>query len=93
MIVDFRCAETERIWRGELSRKLPTDMQRTILRKLRIRNNAKTLRDLMIPPNNRLEALKGDRAGQHGIRVNDQWRLCFVWTEGGPAHGEVVDYH
>ncbi len=56
-------------------------------------NNAKTLRDLMIPPNNRLEALKGDRAGQHGIRVNDQWRLCFVWTEGGPAHVEVVDYH
>jgi proteic killer suppression protein len=56
-------------------------------------NNAKILRDLAIPPNNRLEALKGARKGQHSIRINDQWRICFRWTEGGPADVEIVDYH
>jgi proteic killer suppression protein len=93
MIVDFRCAETEQIWRGQFSRKLPLDIQKTALRKLRMLNNAKVLRDLSIPPNNHLEALKNDRIGQHSIRINDQWRICFVWTEGGPAHVEIVDYH
>jgi proteic killer suppression protein len=93
MIVDFRCAETERIWRGQFSRKLPQDIQKTALRKLRMLNNAKVLHDLSIPPNNHLEALRKDRIGQHSIRINEQWRICFVWTEGGPAHVEIVDYH
>ena len=93
MIVSFLCPETERIWRGEFSRKLPQDIQQTALRKLRMLNNAKVLRDLAVPPNNHLEALKGDRAGQHSIRINKQWRVCFVWTDGGPKDVEIVDYH
>ena len=93
MIVGFHDRETERIWRGAFSRVLPQDIQATALRKLRILNNAKTLLDLAIPPNNHLEALKGNRAGQHSIRVNRQWRICFVWTAGGPDHVEIVDYH
>jgi proteic killer suppression protein len=93
MIRSFRSAETERIWLGEVSRRLPTDIQATALRKLRMLNNAGLLRDLAIPPNNRLEALKHDRKGQHSIRINDQWRICFRWTEGGPADVEIVDYH
>ena len=93
MIQGFRCFETERIWRGAVSRRLPIDIQATALRKLRMLNNAKVLRDLAIPPNNRLEALKHDRKGQHSIRINDQWRICFRWTEGGPADVEIVDYH
>ena len=93
MIVSFRCSETERIWRGEFSRKLPQDIQQTALRKLRMLNNAKVQRDLAVPPNNHLEALKDDRAGQHSIRINKQWRICFVWTDGGPENVEIVDYH
>jgi proteic killer suppression protein len=93
MIVDFRCKETERIWNGSFSRKLPRDIQKTALRKLRVLNNARVLADLAVPPNNRLEALKNDRLGQHSIRINDQRRICFVWTQGGPAHVEVVDCH
>ena len=93
MIVSFRGKETELVWRGVFSRKLPQDIQRIALRKLRMLNNAKRLDDLKVPPNNRLEALKRDRAGQHSIRINDQWRICFVWTNGGPAHVEIVDYH
>jgi len=102
MIVGFRCSETERIWRGEFSRKLPQDIQQTALRKLRMLNNAKVLRDLAVPPNNHLEALKDDRAGQHSIRINKSatsqrevamWRVCFVWTDGGPENVEIVDYH
>lgn len=93
MIVDFRCKETESVWHGIVSRKLAQDIQKTALRKLRMLNNAQRLQDLAVPPNNRLEALKGDRLGQHSIRINDQWRICFVWTEGGPAHVEIVDYH
>lgn len=93
MIVSFRNPETERIWHGLFSRKLPSDIQQTALRKLRMLNNARVLRDLTIPPNNQLEALKGDRSGQHSIRINRQWRICFVWTNGGPADVEIVDYH
>ena len=93
MIVTFRSPETERVWHGLFSRKLPQDIQSAALRKLRILNNAKLLTDLAIPPNNRLEALKGDRKGQHAIRINDQWRICFRWTDGGPADVEIVDYH
>ena len=93
MIVTFRCKETERIWGGRFSRKLPHDIQAIALRKLRMLNNAARLEDLSVPPSNHLEALRGDRAGQHSIRINDQWRLCFVWTEGGPTHVEILDYH
>ncbi|MFI4988136.1 MAG: type II toxin-antitoxin system RelE/ParE family toxin [Alphaproteobacteria bacterium] len=93
MILSFRSSETERIWHGEFSKKLPQDIQATALRKLRVLNNAKRLRDLAVPPNNRLEALRGDRAGQHSIRINDQWRICFRWSDGGPRDVEIVDYH
>jgi proteic killer suppression protein len=93
MIRSFRNAETERIWRGESSRRLPPDIQISALRKLRILNNARVLKDLAVPPNNRLEVLKGERKGQHSIRINDQWRIRFRWTEGGPDNVETVDYH
>ena len=93
MILNFRCVETAGIWAGRFSRKLPQDIQQTALRKLRMLNNAARLSDLAVPPNNRLEALQGDRQEQHSIRINRQWRLCFVWTEGGPDDVEIVDYH
>ncbi len=93
MIVSFRDTETARIWRGERSRRLPSDIQNVTLRKLRLLNNAQDLNDLRVPPGNRLEALHADRAGQHSIRINDQWRICFVWTAGGPDNVEIVDYH
>ena len=93
MIQSFADVETERIWSGQRSRKLPPDIQTVALRKLRLVNNARSLQDLRVPPGNRLELLRGDRAGQHSIRINDQWRLCFVWTEAGPEEVEIVDYH
>ena len=93
MIQNFASRETEIIWSGERSRRLPQDMQAIALRKLRLLNQARTLNDLRVPPGNRLEALRADRHGQHSIRINDQWRICFVWTEGGPANVEIVDYH
>jgi len=93
MIVRFRDTETARIWRGERSRRLPPDIQNVALRKLRLLNRSRDLNDLRVPPGNRLEALKADRSGQHSIRINDQWRICFVWTAGGPKDVEIVDYH
>ena len=93
MILSFRSPGTERIWRREFSRKLPQDIQHVALRKLRLLNNAAVLSDLRIPPNSRLEALTRDRLGQHSIRINDQWRVCFRWTDGGPSDVEIVDYH
>jgi len=93
MIQSFADSETELIWSGRRSRKLPTDIQNAALRKLRILNQARVIGDLRIPPGNRLEALKADRLGQYSIRINDQWRICFVWDEGGPAHVAIVDYH
>jgi len=93
MIVGFRSKETESIWRGEVSRRLPPEIQHTARRKLRMLNNARNLNDLRVPPANRLEALKRDRKGQHAIRINDQWRICFTWTDAGPANVEIVDYH
>jgi proteic killer suppression protein len=93
VIVSFGSSETERVWHGRFSRSLPQSIQQTALRKLRMLNNAKVLRDLAVPPNNCLEALKGARAGQHSIRINQQWRICFVWTQGGPDHVEIIDYH
>lgn len=93
MIRDFADRETERIWSGVRSRKLPPDIQAVALRKLRLLNQAREISDLRVPPGNRLEALKGNRASWYSIRINDQWRICFIWTEGGPAHVEIVDYH
>ncbi len=93
MIVSFRSKETEAIWHGEASRRLPPDIQQTARRKLRMLNNARSLMDLRVPPANRLEVLKHDRKGQHAIRINDQWRICFVWTPAGPESVEIVDYH
>ena len=93
MIRSFRDREAERIWHGQASRELPPDIQNTARRKLRMLNNAEALDDLRIPPANRLEALKGKRAGQHSIRINQQWRICFVWHEGHADQVEIVDYH
>lgn len=93
MILGFRDKEAEAIWRGDSSRRLPSEIQQTARRKLRMLNNARNLTDLRVPPANRLEALKGDRKGQHSVRINDQWRICFVWTDAGPANVEIVDYH
>ncbi len=93
MIRSFADPETELIWSGRRSRRLPSDIQAVALRKLRLLNQAKVLGDLRAPPGNRLEALRGERAGQHSVRINDQWCICFVWTEGGPRDVEIVDYH
>lgn len=93
MIVSFRHGESERIWNGERSRRLPADIQPVASRKLRLVNAAKKLDDLKAPPGNRLEALKGKRAGQWSIRINSQWRICFRWREGGAEDVEIVDYH
>lgn len=93
MIISFASRETELIWSGVRSRKLPGDIQSIALRKLRMINQAKVLSDLRIPPANRLEALRGNRAGQYSIRINDQWRICFVWSGNGASNVEIVDYH
>jgi len=93
VIKGFADRETERVWSGEMSRRLPQDIQQVARRKLRMLNNAAQLDDLRIPPANRLEALKGDRAGQHSIRINDQWRICFVWHNGDAVNVAIVDYH
>jgi proteic killer suppression protein len=93
MIRSFADPETERIWQGRRSRKLPADIQAVALRKLRLLNQARVLSDMRVPPGNRFEALKGSRVGQHSIRINNQWRICFIWQEGGPDHVEIVDYH
>ena len=93
MILGFRSKETEAIWRGTFVKGFPNDIQHVARRKLRMLNSARKLDDLRIPPANRLEALKGDRKGQYSIRINDQWRLCFGWTEAGASNVEIVDYH
>jgi proteic killer suppression protein len=93
MIKGFRDTYAERIWRGEGVRRFALDLQRIARRKLRMLNNARILDDLRVPPGNRLEALHGDRAGQHSIRINDQWRICFIWRDGDVHDVEIVDYH
>ena len=93
MIVSFGDAETAKIWQGLRSRRLPSDIQLAVLRKLRLINAARRVGDLRVPPGNRLEALRGDRAGQWSIRINDQWRICFHWTTAVPEDVEIVDYH
>lgn len=93
MIRLFANPETERIWNGERSRKLPPDIQDRALFKLKLLNRARTVDDLRNPPSNRLHALKDDRAGQHSISINMQWRICFVWRDGGAYDVEITDYH
>jgi len=93
MIRSFADDETERIWNGERSRALPHDIQDRALIRLRMLNRAKSLDDLRNPPSSRLHALKGDRAGQHSISINMQWRICFVWRDGGADGVEITDYH
>jgi toxin HigB-1 len=94
MIISFACKETEIIFLGTVSKKLPGDIQRTALRKLLIIEAAISIEDLRIPPGNRLEKLSGDRDGQYSIRINDQWRICFNSTDQGNAQDvEIIDYH
>ena len=93
MIQSFADSETEKLYRGLASRRLPQNLQSVMHRKLVMLNAAAKLADLRVPPGNRLEALKGNRKGQHSIRVNQQWRVCFRWTESGPGDVEIVDYH
>jgi proteic killer suppression protein len=93
MIESFASDETQKIFLGQISRKLPKDIQRTARRKLIYLDDAEDLQDLLAPPGNRLEKLKGDRAGQHSIRINDQWRICFTWSDNKAKNVEIVDYH
>ncbi len=93
MIVSFRDKEAARIFARERSRRLPQDIQQVALRKLRMLNNARELGDLRSPPANRLERLRGNRKGQYSIRINDQWRICFVWRDRNVHEVEIVDYH
>lgn len=93
MIRSFRDKRTARLWHRERVSAVDPTIQRTALRKLRQLGAATTLDDLRVPPGNRLEALKGERRGQHSIRINDQWRVCFTWREGGAEDVEIVDYH
>lgn len=85
--------ETDKVWRGVVSRKLPRDIQDVARRKLRMLNNASRVDELRIPPANRLEKLSGDREGQWSIRINDQWRVCFEWCEGNTERVEICGYH
>lgn len=89
----FADRETERVWQRSRSRALDPNVQRVALRKLAILDAAETLEDLRVPPGNRLEKLHGDRAGQYSVRINQQWRICFRWTDAGPENVEIVDYH
>jgi proteic killer suppression protein len=92
LILSFAWKETARIFQAELSRRFPPTIQRVARRKLLALHAATELRDMATPPGNRLEALKGGRKGQHGIRINDQWRICFCWREGNAYEVEIVDY-
>lgn len=93
MIRSFADPETEKIWNGERSRNYPAEIQPRALIKLAMIEAAEVLADLQNPPSNRLHALKGDRAGQHSISINMQWRICFVWKDGAAHDVEIVDYH
>ena len=93
MIRSFKCKDTEKIFKRLYSKKFPNDIQRSALKKLRMINRAQNIQDLRVPPGNRLEELKGNRKGQHSIRINDQWRICFEWHENDAFNVEIVDYH
>ena len=93
MIKSFKCEETERLFHLKPIRRIPASLQRSALRKLWLLDAAETLNDLKSPPGNRLEVLKGDRDGQCSMRINDQFRLCFIWQENNAYKVEIVDYH
>jgi len=93
VIENFASDETKMIFLGKISTKLPKDIQRSARRKLIYIDDAENLQDLLAPPGNRLEKLKGDRAGQYSIRINDQWRICFDWIKNKARNVEIVDYH
>ncbi|TAP45486.1 type II toxin-antitoxin system RelE/ParE family toxin [Arthrobacter sp. S39] len=93
MIRLFGSKDTERLWRREQVASMDSRILRSALRKLRQVGSAESIEDLRVPPGNRLEGLKGDRAGQYSIRINDQWRICFRWTDAGPEEVEIVDCH
>jgi len=93
MIESFKCGETEKIFHRQFSKKLPHNIQKIAFRKLRMLNRSSTIQDLRIPPANKLEALSRDRKGQHSIRINDQWRICFRWQNENAYNVEIVDYH
>ena len=93
MIKSFNCKETEKIFNFRYSKKLPQDIQQRALRKLRMLDAAESINDLRVPPGNRLEELGGNRKGQHSIRINSQWRICFNWHDNDVWKVEIVDYH
>ena len=93
MIISFRCKETAKLMARDSSRSLPPNLHRIAYRKLLMLDAAVLLQDLKIPPGNRLERLSGKRSGQHSIRINDQWRICFRWQDGNVYEVEIVDYH
>ena len=93
MIHSFGDRDTERLFQRESVRRYPAELQRTMLRKLGVVDAAEQLEELRVPPGNRLEKLKGVRAGQHSIRINDQWRICFRWKDGNAYDVAIVDYH
>jgi len=93
VIRSFKDKDTERVWLREHTKKWGADVQRQGQKKLRLLNAASELNTLRVPPGNRLEKLDRDRAGQHSIRINDQWRICFVWSDGGAENVEITDYH
>ena len=93
MIKSFKSKETEKVFHRQYSKKLPQNIQEIAFRKLRMLNRAQTLNDLRVPPGNRLEALKGDRAGQHSIRINDRWRVIFKWSDSDANDVIITDYH
>lgn len=93
MIASFRDADTEMLWKTGRCKKIPASLRRTAFKKLAILNAALELENLVVPPGNRLEALSGNRKGQHSIRVNVQHRVCFVWRDGNAYNVEIVDYH
>lgn len=93
MIRSFADRDAEALFHGRVTRRIGADLQRVAQRKLRQVHNAEILRDLAAPPGNHLEALRGDRAGQHSIRLDDPWRICFIWTDTGAEAVEIVDYH
>jgi proteic killer suppression protein len=93
VIVSFRDEGTERLWQSGRSRRLPADLELRAFKKLAILNAAITLDNLRVPPGNQLERLRGDRDGQHSIRINDQYRVCFAWRDGNAFEVEIVDYH